>query len=338
MVLLANPQHIRALRYAVGVTIATALAFAIAWPLSFLLPVLSAVFLAMPLPKPTLPQGGRNMRDTLFAFGVGYIFTQFVLPFPVIYVPLLALALFHTYYHLNRGGSFWLVLMLLIYLLLMPMLAGVHEGLAIGVMLGLVGSSWLTLGLVWLSHYLVPDLPGNQAMPASNYQSTYSPVAAESALKSTIVVLPIAILFIAGNWTGQVLVLIFTAIFTLSPNLEKGKQAGMSSIRSTLIGGCVAFFVYWALVAVPEYHFLVLLIFITSLGFGAAINSGWPIAQYLPSAMVAMLVLVNGSLGEGSDFSEKFVIRIVLIALSVIYVVMALKVVDTFWPKKIVAS
>ena len=153
---LTNPQQIRALRYAVGVTIAAALAFGIAWPLSFLFPVLSAVFLAMPLPKLTLSQGLRNMRDTLFTFAVGYIFTQFILPFPIIYVPLLALALFYTYYHLNRGGSFWLVLMLLICLLLMPMLAGVHEGLAIGVVSGLVGSSWLTLALLWLSHYLVP--------------------------------------------------------------------------------------------------------------------------------------------------------------------------------------
>ena len=149
--MLTKPQQLKALRYAVGVTISAALAFGIAWPLSFLFPVLSAVFLALPLPKLTLQQGVRNMRDTLFAFGVGYLITQFILPHTVIYIPILALALFHTYYHLNRGGSFWLVLMLLICLLLMPMLAGVNEGLAIGVVSGLVGSSWLTICLLSLS-------------------------------------------------------------------------------------------------------------------------------------------------------------------------------------------
>jgi len=334
---LTNPQQIRTLRYAVGLTIATALAFGIAWPLSFLFPVLSAVFLALPLPKLTLSQGLRNMRDTLFAFGVGYIFTQVILPFPVIYVPLLALALFHTYYHLNRGGSFWLVLMLLICLLLMPMLAGLHEGLAIGVVSGLVGSSWLTIGLLWLAHYIVPDAPDGTVIPqkaqeAPGYQPGYSAPAAEFALKSTVVALPIAIIFIANNWTSQILVMLFAAIFTLSPNLDKGIEAGMNSIKSTLIGGCIAFFVYWALVAMPEYHFLILLMFLTSLGFGAAINSGRPIAKYLPSAMVAMIILVNSSLGEGADLSEKFVIRILLIALSAIYVVTALKLLDAFWP------
>lgn len=338
-ILLTNPQQIRALRYTVGLTIATTLAFGIAWPLSFLFPVLSAVMLALPLPKPTLSQGLRNMRDTLFAFGVGFLITQFILPHTVIYIPILALALFHTYYHLNRGGSFWLVLMLLICLLLMPMLAGVNEGLAIGVVSGLVGSSWLTICLLWLAHYIVPDAPGGPAMPQNakkppGYQPGYSAPGAVFALKSTIVALPIALVFLANNWTGQILVMVFAAIFTLSPNLDKGKEAGMNSIKSTLIGGVVAFFVYWLLVAVPEYFFLILLMFATSLGFGIAINSGKPIAKYLPSAMVAMIILVNSSLAEDTNFSDVFVKRILFISLAAIYVVTALRVLDAFWSKK----
>jgi len=328
-----TPQHVRALRFAVGVTIASALAFGIEWPLSFLFPVLSAVILAFPLPKPTLQQGVRNARNTLFAFMVGYLYTQFILPHTVIYIPLLGLALFYTYYHLNRGGSFWLVLMLLLSLLLMPMLAGVHEGLAIGVEAGLVFSSWLTIGLVWLAHYLVPDAPGGPAMPKPpGFQPVYSAPGAEAALKSTMVALPIALLFLANNWTSQILVMVFAAIFTLSPDLDKGAQAGLDSIKSTLIGGGAAFVFYWALVAVPEYHFLVLLMFLTSLLFGVAINSGKPVAKYLGSAMVALIILVNSSLAEGADFSENFFLRILFISLAAIYVVAALSVLNAYWP------
>jgi len=337
-----NPQQIRTLRYAVGVTIASALAFAIEWPLSFLFPVLSAVFLALPMPKPTLQQGFRNARDSLSAFALGFIFSQFILPFPIIYVPLLALALFHTYYFLNRGGSFWLVLMLLLCLLLMPMLAGVHEMLAIGVVQALIGSSWLTIALLWLAHYLVPDAPA-EAVPqaakkAVGYRPGFSAPAAEAALKSMMVVLPIAIIFIANNWVSQILVMVFAAIFTLSPDLDKGKEAGMNSIKSTLIGGAAACFFYWALVAVPEYYFLILLMFFASLGFGTAINSGRAIAKYLPSAMVAMIILVNSSLGEGSNFTEVLLLRILFISLAASYVVIALKILDAFWPEKIGVS
>jgi hypothetical protein len=337
--LLTDPKQIKITRYAVGLTIAIALASGIAWPLSFLLPILTAILLALPLPKPTLSQGFNNMLETLFAFGVGYIYTVFLLPFPVVFVPLLGLALFHTYYYLNRGGSVWLVLMLLVCLLLMPMLAAIDEGLAIGVAFGLVTSSWLTLVMLWLSHYLVPDPPETTALPArAGFQPGYSPAAAGLALKSTIVVLPIAILFIANSWTSQVLVMIFAAIFTLSPDLAKGKEAGMNSIKSTLIGGCVAFFVYWALVAVPEYLFLVSLMFFVSLCFGAGIYSGRSIAKYLPSAMVASIVLVNGSLSDGADFSEHFVIRVALISLATIYVVTALRLLDTYWPGTVTAG
>jgi len=333
--LISNPQHIRTVRYAVGLTIAIALAFGIAWPLSFLFPVLSAVMLALPFPKLTLSQGISNIGNTLFAFGVGFTVTQFILPHTVIFIPILGLLLFHTYYHLNRGGSFWLVLMLLLNLLLMPMLAGVNEGLAIGVVSGLVFSSWLTICLLWLAHYLVPDLPGGPVMPTPpGYQPGYSAPAAEAALKSTVVVLPIAIIFLANNWTGQILVMIFAAIFSLSPNLDKGKEAGKNSIMSTLIGGVVAFFVYWALVAVPEYYFLVLIMFFLSLSFGTVINSGVGMAKYLSSAMTAVILLVNSSLAEGADFSENFVMRVVLILLATIYVVVALRVLDAFWPKQ----
>jgi uncharacterized membrane protein YccC len=193
--------------------------------------------------------------------------------------------------------------------------------------------------MLWLSHYIVPDPPGSATLPAGpGFQPVYSAPAAELALKSTIVALPIAIVFIANNWTSQILVMLFAAIFTLSPDLAKGKEAGINSIKSTLIGGVIAFFLYWVLVAVPEYHFLVLLMFFVSLGFAAAIYSTMPIAKYMPSAMVAMIILVNSSLAEGANFSEKFVIRVLLISIATIYVVVALKVLDAFWPNKIVAS
>ncbi len=335
----AQAQHRRALRYAVGMTIAMALAYGFAWPLSFLLPVLSAVFLALPMPKLSLSQGLANMRDTLFAFAVGFIFTEFILPFPLIYVPLLALALFYSYYYLNRGGSLWLVIMLLIHLLLMPMLAGVHEKLAVGVLAGLVGSSWLTIALLWLAHFLVPDIQLASTSPAKQvargFQNVYSAGAAETALKSSIVALPIAIVFIANNWTSQILVMLFAAIFTLSPDLNKGREAGMNSIKSTFIGGGVAFLVYWLLVAVPEYYFLVVLMFLVSLWFGMQINSGQPVAKYLPSAMVTVIILVNSSSSEGADFIENFAVRLLYISMATAYVVIALKILDACWPQKV---
>ena len=151
-------------------------------------------------------------------------------------------------------------------------------------------------------------------------------------MKSTIVILPLASLFFMLDLTSYMLVMIFAALFILKPELNAGKEAGMNSLISTLLGGAFAWVFYWLIVAVPEYYFYVVLMFLTSLYFGMQIFSGKPTAKYYNSALIALLILINGSLGEGAEFTEKFIMRVILIILAVIYIVTALKVLDSLWP------
>ena len=48
------------------------------------------------------------------AFVLGLFFAFFLLPFPLVYVPMLGLTLFHIYYLANRRGPLFLVLMSII--------------------------------------------------------------------------------------------------------------------------------------------------------------------------------------------------------------------------------
>lgn len=100
----------------------------------------------------------------------------------------------------------------------------------------------------------------------------------------------------------------------------------------TQLGGAFAWAFYWLIVAVPEYHFYGALMFLTALYFGMNIFSGKPSVKYYSSALIALLILVNGSMGEGADFTEKFIMRIILITLAVTYIVTALKVLGSLWP------
>ena len=330
----ADPAAVRALRFAVGVTLAVALAYGIEWPLSFLLPVLTAVILGLPLPMPSLTAGLRNMLYTLVAFGIGLAFSLFFLSYPLVYLLVLGLVLFHLYYYLNRGGSFWLTLMSMLAILMLPMLANTHEGLASGLALGFVGTSWLTMGMIWLAHLLVPD-PAAAKMPKPpGFQAGYSQPAAQLALKSTLVIWPLASLFIVFDLMDFLLVMIFSALFILKPELSKGKEAGLNSLVSTVLGGVCAWFFYWLIVAVPEYHFYIALTLFTALVFGMNIFSTRPSAKYFGSAFTALLILVNGSMGEGAEFTQLFVQRIALIVLAVLYIVAVLKVLDSYWPAR----
>lgn len=330
-----DQTSVRVIRFATGVTISVALAYGIEWPLSFLLPVLTSVLLSLPLPIPSLQAGLRNMLHTLSAFGLGLIFSLFFLQYPLAYILMLGLVLFHLYYYLNRGGSFWLTLMSMIAILLLPMLANTHEGLATGLSMGFVFTSWLTVIMVWVSHLLVPD-PQTAKLPRmSGFQPGYSPMAAQTAFKSTVIIFPLASLFIIFNLMDFLLVMIFSAIFILKPELSKGKEAGQNSLISTILGGVCAWVFYWLIVAVPEYHFYIILMLLTTLIFAMNIFSAKPSAKYYGSALIALLILVNGSMAEGSEFTVLFAMRIILIVLAVLYIVAALKILDSYWPAKL---
>jgi hypothetical protein len=182
--------------------------------------------------------------------------------------------------------------------------------------------------------WLVKALMCGKLSPRPGFQSGYSPLAAKTAFKSTVVIFPLASLFIVFNLMDFLLVMIFSAIFILKPELNKGKEAGLNSLISTVLGGLSAWLFYWLIVAVPQYHFFVILMFFTTLCFGMNIFSANPSAKYYGSALSALLVLVNGGMAADANISALFAQRIALIVLAVIYIIAVLKVLDSYWPAK----
>ncbi|PKG40668.1 hypothetical protein CXF74_01900 [Psychromonas sp. Urea-02u-13] len=320
----------RQMRFAFGVTLSAALAYGINWPLAFLLPIFSCMLLALPFPKPSLQASLKNMLNTLKAFALGLVFSLFFLQYPIAYILMLGLALFHIYYYLNRGGSFWLTLMSLIAILILPMIANTSEGLAIGFSAGFVYSSWLTIAMIWLMHFIFPD-PQFSAFPTPpGFQKKYAKVAAQLALKSTLVTFPVAAVFISYGLIDYLLVMVFAALFILKPELSAGIDAGKNSMISTLLGGAYAWVFYWLMVAVPQYHFFLMLLLATSLYFARNIFSSKSTAKYYSSALIAMLVVFNSSMVAGADFNAILINRIVLISGAIAYIVTMLKVLDHF--------
>jgi len=327
-----NQTSVRVLRFSFGVTLSAALAYAINWPLSFLLPVLVSFVLSLPLPVMSLSMGFRNMKQTLLAFGLGLLYSLLFLKFPFIFLILLGLVMFHLYYYLNRGGSLWFTLMSFIAVLMLSMMGNTSEGLSVGISLGFISTAWLTIFMVWTSYHLIPDPEYAVFHKDPGFQPVYSKVAAETALKSTLVILPLASLFFIFNLLDLMLVMIFAALFILKPELSEGKAAGIKSLVSTLLGGMYAWVFYWLIVAVPEFYFYVMLTFLTTLVFGRNIFSGHENSKYYGSALIALFILINGSMGEGANFSELLVIRVALITLSVLYISFALRLLESYWP------
>ncbi|WP_259337783.1 DUF2955 domain-containing protein [Colwellia sp. RSH04] len=325
-----NVNTMRVFRFAFGVTFSGALAYGGNWPLSFLTIVFSAMILAMPLPKPSLRASAFNMISTLVAFALGLVFSLFFLNFPVAYLLTLAIVFFHLYYYLNRGGSFWFTLMSMIAILILPMIANSHEGLAISFSVGFVYSSWLTIAIIWLAHFVFPDPEFTQFPVKPKYNKAYVPLAAKLALKSTLVAFPIAAVFIMYDLSDYLLVMVFSAIFILKPDLTQGKEAGKNSLLSTFLGGIFAWLFYWLIVAVPQFHFYLLILLITSLFFGRQIFAGSKTSKYYNSGFIALLVVVNSSMAADANFNAILAQRILLITGAIVYIVFALKFIEKF--------
>ena len=145
------------------------------------------------------------------------------------------------------------------------MLGQLHDIITEGFALSFIFSSALAILLYHIAHGLLPDPPGGPAMPSgSRPKPGYSRDDAQAALKSTIIVLPLATLFIWMGGASQILILVFSAIFSLSPALSAGKTAALKSLTSTVLGGLSALIFYWLIVAVPEIHFFIALTLLTT--------------------------------------------------------------------------
>lgn len=331
---LGNLRSVRIVRFGLGMTFAMAIAFGFDWPTQFLLPVLTVSLLGTKAPAPTVREGLYSFLCIVVAFSLGLVFSLFALSYPLVYVPALGLVLFHIYYLLNRGGAAFFAIMLLLAVLLLPMMAQQVDALATGIAMGFAASAGLAIGIRWMAFAILPDPldAPTSGKRAGGFQSGYSAPAARNALKSTIVVLPVAALFIAATWTSQALIIIFVAVYSVAPVVQLSRQASTAKFLANVGGGCAALVFYWLLVAVPEYHFLIALSFLSALLFGIMIYSDRPNAPLYTVAFSTLLVLVSTSMGAGAEFGANFMIRVALIAAAGIYVVAALSVLEHILP------
>lgn len=184
----------------------------------------------------------------------------------------------------------------------------------------------------------VPNPTGcDSKLQASRSRVADPNIAKIAAIKSTLVLLPVTVLFLSNGWASELLILIFVAIFSLSPEVAGSHAESSKFVKANLIGGVATFLFYWLIVAVPEYHFFIVLMFLTTLAFGSMIFSVGSLSGYMMPACIGLMVLIGGSMVEHAGYMDNILIRIVYISLAAIYVVSALVLLDWLFPTTRVA-
>ncbi|MEJ2547005.1 MAG: DUF2955 domain-containing protein [Gemmatimonadota bacterium] len=328
--LFADVRARRVLRFAIGVTLSTALAYLIGFELPFLVPILVAMLLGSPAPRPAFRSGVAFVAPIAVAAFLGVLLTRYLLPFRLIFLLIEFLVLWWIFYGLAGGAAPLRMVWLLIAALLIPLLGTASIGLSVGIALGLVEGAIIALISTWLSFGLLPDQPVEPAPVTGGLDSKPAkevpPPEARAAFarRSLIVIYPVLFLFFVNGWADQAVVLLFAALLSLLPSFAAGWKVGKDMIIGNLIGGVAAILFYQLLLIRPSFSTFALLTFISALLFAEVIFSDRPIARLFKTAFNALLLLVGMSVAiTGVDASSRFYTRIAQIMLAVTYVAAA---------------
>ncbi|NOQ90129.1 MAG: DUF2955 domain-containing protein, partial [Gammaproteobacteria bacterium] len=254
----------RILRLALGTALSLCFSQIINWPLSFIAPVLTMFILALPIPVLTFKKG----IVFILALVLPMIAAMALLPFLQYArwsgILLVALALYYTFYFTAKGGSAVIGTFMTLGLTLTVTVGTVNPETLLTLIDALAKNAIFALAFVWLAHALLPDLPPDPAEKVRAPPVQEKPDLVEArrnALRSLLVVFPLALLFMfMSTSTSYLVVMIKVASMGQQASADQSREMGRSLLESTLWGGAGTL-VAWSLLSIwPSLIFYTLLI------------------------------------------------------------------------------
>ena len=332
----------RILRLALGTALCLWFCQAYSWPLSFIAPVLTMFILALPLPAPTLKKGILFVVALLAPMIAGLVLLPFLHHARWTGIGLVALGLFYSFYYTARGGSPVMGTFMTVGLTLVVTIGSVNIDVLILLIQGLAAGAIVGIVFVWVAHTLLPELPPDPALAGMKKPTPPKPdlpEARRSALRSMLIVFPMALafLFMSASPTYTV-VMIKVASMGQQASSAKSREMGRELLESTLWGG-VGAIISWHVMSIwPSLLMYTLLIALAGLIYGRWIFKGpavHPKFAMTSYAFLTMIVILAPAVLDGAGSSgagAAFYSRLFLFVLIAVYGTTAVAVFDAFWP------
>jgi hypothetical protein len=320
-------------------TLSSGVAFGLAWPMSFLTPVLAAKLLSLPKVMPFKASVG----FVVIVSGSFLLSARLLVPmlaYPAVHLLVMALILFLLFYAKAGGTNPVIVVFLLIGALVVPLIGTLSETLAILVSKGLIFATVVAVAMTYVAAALFPDPPGlgptvaaaeepgspEEGDGASEADADGPPsprIRTALALRSFVVLYPIVMFFQMFSMTDFAVVLIFASLLALEPSFGKHLAAGKGLVLANLAGGLVAVVIYQLLVMVPSFAFLLLVISLAGLWVGAWIFSDRPLGKLLGGGITTLFIVLGPTLTGEAQAGASLFVRLAMIMGAVVYVVLA---------------
>ena len=297
---LLNNTNRPIVRYAVGATTLVAVGMGFDWTLAYLLPVLSLSFLAPGGKPPALKGGFFFVASIAVACLIGMALAYSFLTMPPVHILVTFILLFHIFYTRHPIFNPLVKVWLLVAVLLIPNIAMQSMALAKVIAISLVMNAACAILIIWIIYYLFPlQSPENLVSAANEKNSgptTTTPTQRKrftTALISTLVIMPVYLLFYFAEMANALLVLVFIAVLSMQPAFAKDWKVGKALIIGNTIGGLAAIVVYNLLTIVPEYSFLIMLVLLSGLIFGQYVFGQSPLASVYGMAFSTLLLIIG---------------------------------------------
>ena len=336
--------HVRILRLATGTAASMWFSQAVGWDMSFIAPVMTMFILALPFPAPKLKSGILFVAALTLSMCAGLLLLPSLLNYPLVGLLLLILALFWSFYYTAKGGSAVLGTFVTVGIAMSTAVGSVSVDATLMLVSSVSMNTAIGIAFVWIGHLLVPDTlaPAEDSQPAGKPPPKPEPDLAEarwSAFRSLLIVFPLALWFMLSSAsTSYVPVMIKVASMGQQATMENAKLVGRSLILSTLIGGIGAIIGWNVLRIVPTLSVYALLIALGALVMGPRIFEGramHPQAGTWSYGYLTMIVILAPAVMDsagGSSADAAFWSRLLMFALTTLYGVIAVFVVDAFRP------
>lgn len=326
-------QTLRTIRLALGITAAVAVAYGHSWPLSFMMPLLTVLFLAGPVWI-----SWNTALKILILLGIslliGVFISEYLLHYPLLCVPLYVLLFFLIYYNDTPSSPPMVSLFMTLGITMIPIMSFSGAIVSHIVALFLFINMAIAMFFAWLFHSILPDTLAKQ--PANTASQKTLPKPAEVSeherirltLVSTIVGSTAVIIFFSLSLSQFGLAMLLICIMAGNPSHNASLKFVKANASATLIGGIAVILAYNLLVVAPTYLFLVFLVLFFSLFFSSKIYSGSPLAPAFQSGFTTFLVLLGSSTGGEDTASSDFYLRIAQILFAGLFTIFALMLVE----------
>jgi hypothetical protein len=313
------------LRYAIGSAIIMMVALGFDYQLAYFTPVLALNFLAPTAKAPTLKSSAGFLFSVGIASFAGVVFSRFFLAYPLVFLPLLALILFHIYYTTAlQSMKVWLI----ISLLLIPMMSLQSAELGSIVAVNLFVNALLAVLLAWVINFIFPNTGTVVASDKKN--AVDQPSARQrfiSAITKSMVVIPVVVVFFVFNWSGSMLILFFIAILSMNP-AAANKKTSVAMILANLGGGLAAIIVFNLLTAATSFIYSGMLTLLVGLLFANGLFSGKPTAPLFGMAFSTFLLILGNVISLAGEAGDIVWARVFQIGVAMVYMVITFRLID----------